>query len=109
MTCGLDMLTKNEHVCMFEHIYSSMFEHIGHQGIPSIPAFFLEGRIMSSARHTDLAQEIAQGIASGRFPVGSLLPTEFELCEQYDATRYTVRMALGELQEQGLISRKKNV
>ena len=64
---------------------------------------------MTSVRHTDLAQEIAQGIAGGRYPVGSLLPTEFELCEQYDATRYTVRMALGELQEQGLISRKKNV
>lgn len=64
---------------------------------------------MSSARHTELAQEIAQGIASGRYPVGSLLPTEFELCEQFAATRYTVRMALGELQEQGLISRKKNV
>src|SRR5215831_1783012 len=64
---------------------------------------------MTALRHTDLAQEIAQGIASGRFPVGSLLPTEFELCEQYATTRYTVRMALGELQEQGLISRKKNV
>ena len=64
---------------------------------------------MTSVRHTDLAQEIAQGITSGRYPVGSLLPTEFELCEQHDATRYTVRMALGELQEQGLISRKKNV
>jgi DNA-binding GntR family transcriptional regulator len=64
---------------------------------------------MTAVRHTDLAQEIAQGIAGGRYPVGSLLPTEFELCEQYAATRYTVRMALAELQEQGLISRKKNV
>src|SRR5262249_2158331 len=64
---------------------------------------------MTAVRHTDLAQEIAQAITTGRYPVGSLLPTEFELCEQYAASRYTVRMALGELQEQGLISRKKNV
>jgi DNA-binding GntR family transcriptional regulator len=64
---------------------------------------------MTRHTHTGLARELAEGIASGRFPVGSLLPTELELCEQHGASRYTVRMALGELQEQGLISRKKNV
>jgi DNA-binding GntR family transcriptional regulator len=60
-------------------------------------------------RHTELARELAEGIATGRYPVGSLLPTEFELCARHDASRYTVRMALGELQELGLISRRKNV
>jgi DNA-binding GntR family transcriptional regulator len=64
---------------------------------------------VSGTKAADLSKDIAQGIASGRFPVGSLLPTEFELCDQYGASRYTVRLALGELQEQGLISRKKNV
>jgi hypothetical protein len=28
-----------------------------------------------SSRHIDLARELADGIASGRHPVGSLLPT----------------------------------
>lgn len=64
---------------------------------------------MSVVRATDLAKELAQAITSGRYPVGALLPTEFELCDQYAASRYTVRQALAELQEQGLISRKKNV
>jgi GntR family transcriptional regulator len=64
---------------------------------------------MSAPQASDLAKDLAQGIASNRYPVGSLLPTEFELCDQYGASRYTVRLALAELQEQGLISRKKNV
>lgn len=57
----------------------------------------------------DLARHLAEGIANDRYPVGSLLPTEFELCRQFEATRYTVRLALADLQEQGLISRRKNV
>ena len=64
---------------------------------------------MTKSKHNDLARDLTEGIANGRFPVGSLLPTELELCSRYDASRYTVRMALGELQELGLISRRKNV
>jgi len=64
---------------------------------------------MATAKHADLTRDLADGIASGRFPVGSLLPTEFELCDRYGASRYTVRMALQELQDLGLISRRKNV
>ena len=64
---------------------------------------------MSKTNHSDLARELAEGIASGRLAVGSLLPTEFELCEQHGLSRYAVRKALDELQEMGLISRRKNV
>lgn len=64
---------------------------------------------MGRAQHAEIAKDLAEQIASGTLPVGSLLPTEFELCEKYDASRYTVRLALGRLQEQGLISRRKNV
>lgn len=64
---------------------------------------------MSKARHADIARDLSEGIASGRYAVGSLLPTEMELCSAYDASRYTVRLALGSLQELGLISRRKNV
>ena len=62
---------------------------------------------MSETRYAQVARDLVEGITSGRFPVGSLLPTELELCAQYDASRNTVRSALRELQELGLVSRKK--
>ena len=58
---------------------------------------------------TDLARHLAEGIASGRYGVGTLLPTELELCAHHGLSRYAVRKALDELQELGLISRRKNV
>ena len=64
---------------------------------------------MTTVERNDLARDLAEGIASGRFAVGSLLPTEFELCERYGLSRYAVRKALDELQDLGLISRRKNV
>jgi DNA-binding GntR family transcriptional regulator len=64
---------------------------------------------MSAANQPDLKRDLAEGIASGKFPVGTLLPTEFELCDRYGASRYKVRLVLQELQDLGLISRRKNV
>jgi GntR family transcriptional regulator len=62
-----------------------------------------------SNKSTDLARTLSEGIASGLYAVGELLPTEFELCERHGLSRYAVRKALDELQELGLISRRKNV
>ncbi|RQO81707.1 GntR family transcriptional regulator [Acidovorax sp. FJL06] len=64
---------------------------------------------MTATKNTDLTRDLSEGIASGRFAVGTLLPTEFELCEQYGLSRYAVRKALDQLQALGLISRRKNV
>src|SRR5262245_37240942 len=90
------------HIKMFEHMVSSAIRLVGSR-------FAASRSRMPETRYPELAQHLAQGIASGRFPVGSLLPTELELCEQFSASRHTVRKALGELEELGLVSRRKHV
>src|SRR4030095_9337748 len=57
----------------------------------------------------DIARDLTESIQSGRFPVGSLLPTELELRDRYGTSRHTVRAALRELEQRGLVSRRKNV
>ena len=64
---------------------------------------------MNLSSGPELARALTEAIASGQYAVGSLLPTEFQLCEQHGLSRYAVRKALDELQELGLISRRKNV
>ena len=58
-------------------------------------------------RYAALAREIAQDIAEGHHPIGSLLPGEVELAERQGISRATVRMAMRQLQDMGLISRRK--
>ena len=54
-----------------------------------------------------MAREIKQDIISGAYPVGSLLPTEQELCNKFSASRYTVREALRLLGEDGMVERRQ--
>lgn len=55
-----------------------------------------------------IARELTDAITEGRYPVGSVLPGELELCEIYNTSRHTVRGALNELQQRGFVSRKRN-
>ena len=61
------------------------------------------------ALYSRIARDLASSISSGEYPVGSLLPTEIELCDTYGTSRPTVRLALKELQGMGLVSRRKRV
>ena len=63
----------------------------------------------SRPHFADIARDLLEGIQSGRFAVGSFLPTELELRDHYGTSRHTVREALHELEQLGLVSRRKNV
>lgn len=62
----------------------------------------------SKPRFSDIARHLREAIGTGHFAVGSVLPTELELCTHYQTSRHTIRAALQELQQQGLVSRRKN-
>lgn len=57
--------------------------------------------------YTQLVGIIKRQIASGALAVGALLPSEAELCRALDVSRNTVRQAIGELEEEGLVVRKR--
>lgn len=59
--------------------------------------------------YVDLARRLTEEITGRRYVVGSLLPTEVALAQQYGVSRQTVRAALDILQERGYVSRKKSV
>ena len=50
---------------------------------------------------------IKRSITSGALKVGDLLPSEAELCRSYDISRNTVRRAIGALEEEGFVVRKR--
>ncbi len=57
--------------------------------------------------YQDVADTLIAEVAEGRFAVGSMLPTELELCDRFGVSRYTVREALRQLEEMGLVERRQ--
>ena len=51
--------------------------------------------------------KLRDAIAEGRYAVGTLLPTEAELCRTLKVSRHTVREALRRLVEAGLVERRQ--
>lgn len=59
----------------------------------------------STPLYLRVRKDIASRIGSGEFPVGTALPSENELARQYGTTRLTVRAALDDKVERGLVRR----
>jgi len=57
--------------------------------------------------YTQLVGIIKHHISSGALQIGELLPSESELCRALDISRNTVRQAIGELEDEGLVVRKR--
>jgi DNA-binding GntR family transcriptional regulator len=54
-----------------------------------------------------VVEALRRQILDGTYPVGSQLPTEAELCETHGVSRHTVREALRQLREDGLVSSRQ--
>lgn len=58
-------------------------------------------------RYRQIYSQLRERIHEGRYPLGSNLPTEVELCAEFGVSRYTVREALRRLVEQGMLARRQ--
>lgn len=66
----------------------------------------MTGNRRSKPRYAELGDLLQDAIEKGHYPVGSLLPTELELCERYEVSRHTARAALSQLIAAGLVDRR---
>jgi GntR family transcriptional regulator len=57
-------------------------------------------------RYLDLAEQVRERLAAGRYPTGAL-PSEAELAAELGASRVTVRRALELLRHQGLVTSRR--
>lgn len=64
-------------------------------------------RERSASEQERIVEHFRSALTKGEFAIGERLPTETELCETFGASRYTVREALGRLQDLGLIDRRQ--
>ncbi|MGE8689007.1 MAG: GntR family transcriptional regulator [Achromobacter sp.] len=75
-------------------------------GKPESPA---HGGNADGPRYKSIFQTLSHDIRSGRYPVMTLLPTEHELCDQFNASRHTIREAIRMLTVAGMVSRRPGV
>lgn len=59
--------------------------------------------------YLNLADQLSAEIRDGIFGLGAMLPTEAQLCARHRLSRHTVREALRQLEEAGLVSRHHGV
>lgn len=64
---------------------------------------------VSQSRYSLVARSLLDHIASDRYPVGKLLPTEAELCKQFGVSRTTLREATRWLRDRGMVSARPGV
>ncbi|QYK42011.1 MAG: FadR family transcriptional regulator [Paracoccaceae bacterium] len=69
----------------------------------------LSGRQTARNYHSYVIAEVGLGIASGRFPVGSILPNDAEMMDAYGVSRTVLREALKTLEAKGLVEARAKV
>ncbi|WP_297419905.1 GntR family transcriptional regulator [Clostridium sp.] len=59
------------------------------------------------AKYEEIAEDIRNGILSGKYSSNEQLPLEKEMCEQYGVSRITIKKAVDELVIQGLVIKRR--
>jgi GntR family transcriptional regulator len=49
-------------------------------------------------------QQVKNSILNETYPIGTLVPTESELCQQFDVSRTTIRKAMALLEQEGFVN-----
>ncbi len=62
-----------------------------------------------AAAYARVKNHLKSGLEDGRWPPGTLMPSEAELVEQFGVSRMTVNRAVRELQSEGLVERVQGV
>ncbi|MBL8382543.1 MAG: GntR family transcriptional regulator [Burkholderiales bacterium] len=60
-------------------------------------------------RYRRVADTLIEGILSGRYPVGTVLPGETEVAAQFAISRHTARDAMRLIEQAGMITRRRRV
>src|SRR6185312_11431912 len=58
-------------------------------------------------RYVQIFNTLSRRLELGKYSVDTRLPTESELCDEFNASRFTVREALRRLVEQGMVQRRQ--
>ena len=58
-------------------------------------------------RYVKIFNVLKRRLESGKYSVGMRLPTESELCEEFQVSRFTVRESLRRLVDQGMVQRRQ--
>lgn len=74
--------------------------------MPSGPEDNTQSRDAGTPLYQRIHVVLKERIVSGRYRIGTLLPTEAELCAEFGASRFTVREAMRGLTAQGFVQRR---
>lgn len=69
----------------------------------------LSGRVTARNFHSHVINELGAGVISGRFPVGSILPNDAALMDEFNVSRTVLREALKTLEAKGLVEARPKV
>ena len=58
-------------------------------------------------RYAQIFDMLSKRVQTGLYPIDMRLPTESELCDEFNASRFTIREALRRMLEQGMVQRRQ--